>query len=244
MQREHLEARELRLDVADLSRSGQEAEDVSPGTRDRLSHGRLRGQAGRVSHLDGMRTHVDLAHGTAPEEVRNGPRVERRRHHEHPQVRAGGEGGLQEGEREVRVEAPLVELVEDHGGEVFQQGIPLEPPREDALGGHDEPRLLGELALEAHLEPHLAAERLALLRRDAGRDRPRGHAPGLEQENGAVGHERRGHPRRLPRSRRRHEHEPPMALQLLAQGGEVLVDRQRGKHGKCYQLGRLVTSWR
>ena len=60
-------------------------------------------------------------------------------------------------------------------------------------------------------QPTSRAERPALLVGDPPRDRARGDPPRLEQEDRAVGDQRRRHPRRLARARRRDEHGGPRA---------------------------------
>jgi hypothetical protein len=110
--------------------------------------------------------------------------IERRRHHQHPQVgpevAAGVEG---EGQPEVRLQAALVELVEDHQSHAFQAGITLQPPGEDALGHHldasggtDPPIVAGAIA-------DGLADRLAQQGGHAAGRRPGGEPPGLEHDD-------------------------------------------------------------
>ena len=70
--------------------------------------------------------------------------VERRRHHEQPQVRAQRAADLErQREAEVGLQRALVELVEDHAADAGQVRRGLEHPGQDALGHHLDARLPG-----------------------------------------------------------------------------------------------------
>ena len=63
------------------------------------------------------------------------------RHHHHCQIVARIHGLLRQRERDVRVDAALVKLVEDDNVEIAQQRIALQPRRKDAFGGNKQPVL-------------------------------------------------------------------------------------------------------
>ena len=69
--------------------------------------------------------------------------------------------------------------------EVAQQRILLQARGQDAFGDDEQPRVGGELALEADVPADLAAERPAALVGDAPRHRSRRHPPRLQQHDAA-----------------------------------------------------------
>jgi hypothetical protein len=169
--------------------------------------------------------HVD--DGTVAEEARDRCRIERRRHDDDAQIIPGQPGLARERDRDVRVDAPLVEFVEDDRANAGQQRIALQPRGENALGDDEQLGIGREAPLEADLPTDLAPERLAALGRDARGDRARRHAAGLEQEDGTVGGERRRHAGGLAGARRRGDDERPRAPHLGHDGVEVRIDRER-----------------
>ena len=92
--------------------------------------------------------------------------------------------------REIGVNASLVELVEDDGGEVGEQRIALQPRGQDAFGDDQQPGVGAEAAVETHLPADLAANRPAAFFGDARGNRPRGDAARLQQDERTVGRER------------------------------------------------------
>ena len=110
----------------------------------------------------------------------------RRRHHHDAQVVARTPGLARERETEIGVNAPLVKLVDDDRAERREQRILLQPRRQDALGGDEQPRVGRELAVEAHVPADFAAERPPCSLRDAPGDRARRNAPRLQQQHRTV----------------------------------------------------------
>ena len=84
---------------------------------------------------------------------------------------------------EIRVDAALVELVEDDRVKARQQRVLLKARGQDPLGGEEQARLGPEPALEPDVPPDLAAERPALLVRDPPRDAARRHTARLQHDD-------------------------------------------------------------
>jgi hypothetical protein len=220
----------LRLRTPDLGGAGQEAQHVASGTRERRANGLGDRRARLVPHLDRMRPRVDLDHRTVVEEARDGSGLERRRHHDDAKVRPRAPRLPRERQREVGVQAALVELVEHDRPEAREQRVGLQAPREHALRGHQQPRVLREAPFEADLKADLGAERPPVLVRDPARDRARGDPPRLQQEDRPVRDERGRHARRLAGARRRREHERAGAAQRLDDARDVRVDGKGRRH--------------
>ena len=209
---------------------GRKQRTCPPALSSDGSHGPGQGHARLVPHLDRVRTARHVDHRAVVQEGRHRPGVERRRHDQDPQVVARPPRLPGEGQREVGVKAALVELVEHDRAEAAQQGIRLEASGEDPLGRHQEARVLPEATLEAHLPADFPAERPALLLGDPARDRASRDPARLEQEDGAVGDERRRHPRRLPRARWRDEHRRARPGEGVTHSADMGVDRERRWH--------------
>ena len=161
------------------------------------------------------------------EKRRHRARVDRRRHDDDPQVVARAPRLPRQRDREIGVDAALVELVEDDGGEVGEQRIALQPRGQDAFGDDEQPRVGAEAAVETHLPADLAADRPAALLGDARGNRPRGDAARLQQDERTVGGERRRNPRRLAGAGRGGDDRgarPPDAVDDLP---EEVIDRKR-----------------
>ncbi|HXT23052.1 MAG TPA: hypothetical protein VN923_20050, partial [Thermoanaerobaculia bacterium] len=90
---------------------------------------------------------------------RHRPGVERRRHRHQPEIGARlSLRAARHRQREVGVEAALVQLVEDHHGDAVEERVALQHAHEHALGDYQQPCARPGDALEAHLETHLAAQ--------------------------------------------------------------------------------------
>ena len=64
----------------------------------------------------------------------------------------------------------------------------------------------------------------------------RGHAPRLQQQDAAAIDQRRRHPRRLARARRRGQHGGAMAIERRADVVECGINGQGGRHGVSSKL--------
>jgi hypothetical protein len=157
--------------------------------------------------------------------------VESRRHGEQPQIGAKRRLGVEgEGESEVAVEAALVDLVEQHGGDARKLGIGLDPAPEDAFGEDEYPGAGGAAGVEAGgVADRLAHPLPGQLRHPLGGG-PGREAPGREEEDlpGApgLGEEGGRDGGGLAGARRSDEH----GVARAAKGGEKLgqdgVDRK------------------
>ena len=186
-----------------LGRARQEAQRRARAKR--IPHGVLERDAGPVDHLDRMRAAGHVDDRTVTQKCGDAGRVDRGGHHHDAEIAAREPCLPRERDAEIRVQAALVELVDDDGSDVAEQRILLQPRGQDAFGDDGQAGVGGGAAIEPDVPSHLAAERPALLGGDAPRDRARGHASRLQQQDRAVAHERGRHARRLSRARRRGE---------------------------------------
>ena len=213
VQRQHLHVRagarrDLRDRAPNLRGAGQETQHVSAGCGQRVDRSVGDSPTRHVRDVDRVRPPGHVDHRTVVEKRRDLARVERRRHHDDPEIvarrlrsgRAGAPGLARQRDRHVGVHAPLVELVEHDRPEVGEQRVRLQARRQDPLGDDEEPRLVREAPLEAHLPADLASERPRALGGNARRDGARGHAARLHQDDRAVREERRRNARRLARA--------------------------------------------
>ena len=244
---------ESRLHSPDLARARQKHEQIAGGFRERAPHDarddrlrrlvavtawtRQRGQAfADVVRLDRMHAPRVLDHRCAAEQPRDGGAVEGRRHREHAQRRRDVSLRIErERETDVGVQAPLVELVEDHGRDAAERGIALQHPREYAFGDDLEPRLGADARLEPHPIADGGAGPLAERRRHPRGDRSRGETARLEQHDLLAARprlveQRERHDGALARARRRDEHRVAAVGQRGAQPRQGFVDRQAGAH--------------
>jgi hypothetical protein len=123
--------------------------------------------------------------------------------------------------------AALVEFVEDDRVEPGQERIGLEPCGEDAFGDDQQPRRRGEAPLEANLPADVVTQRPAALLRDAPRDGARRDAPGLQQDDGAIGRQRRREARRLAGARSRGDDRRARSTDGVENAKDVGIDRKR-----------------
>ena len=179
------------------------------------------------------------------QELRHRLGVERRGHHDDHQVLAHGLPHLAEQrDRQVGVQAALVELVEHDAADAFEERVVEQLPREHALGHDAQACRGGDLALEADVVADLAAELSSRSpRRSALRRGPGGDAARLEQhEIRMLGrqqlclHDRRRHARRLARARLGDEHERSRRrAQLREHFGNDGIDR-KGRHHRAFAV--------
>ena len=142
------------------------------------------------------------------------------------------------------VDAALVKLVEDDGRESGEQRVGLQARGQDPFGDDEDARLRAESALEAHLPADLAAERPPVLVGDARRNRARGDASGLQQDDRAVPHERRRHARRLSGARGRGDDGGPRAAHVIDYLVDVGIDRKGDHSGPTGEFQRPQSSRR
>ena len=182
----------------------------------------------RVVDLERMRPAGNRDRRTAIEIAGDGIRVHGGRHHDDAEIVARQPGLPGQREPEIRVDAALVELVEDDRPKAGEERILLQPGRQDAFGGQQHPGVRTELPLEADVPADFAAERPAALVGDAARDRPRRDASRLQHDDRAVRGERGRHARRLARTWRRRQHQRPSLPDEREDFRDESVDRQRG----------------
>ena len=141
-----------------------------------------------------------------------------------------------ESQAEVRVNAALVELVEDHEPDPLQGGIRLDQPGQDALGEDLDP---GGRAHRRFVPDPVADQLPDLLSGQCGhttRRRPGGQAPGLEHQDSpalepGLGQQAERHPGGLPGSGGGLEHGPAALQERYPEGGKQIVYREGGQEG-------------
>ena len=232
--------------AADLAHAGQEREHVAVVVGERVAdragdeRPEFFDRASRAVYRLGGREVVGLdgeAPPLAPHDGRPEPRahpggVEGRAHDEEAEVGAEGVLGVErEGEAEVGVQAPLVELVKDQRGHPIEAGVVLEQPRENPLRHHFDARPARDLRLHPHPVPDGLPHRLAKQGRHPPGRRTSGEPPGLQHHDAPVPAPRgveqgERHERRLARARRRFEHGP------VARGERPEQRRQDGDEGE------------
>jgi len=168
------------------------------------------------------------------EELRDRRRIQGGGHDEQLEIRSEVLLHVErQGERQVRLQAALVELIEDHGGDALERRIALHHARQHALG--DDLDACG--ARDARLEPHAITDGLAdrltqrpchALRHGARREPSR-----LQHDDAALArpwllgkHQR--HDGALAGARRCLQHRGALRGQHLAQRRQRLIDRQTG----------------
>jgi hypothetical protein len=175
------EARSQRVGgAANLTGAGQESENRAVRRCHSLGDGVLDRHVRPVRNLDRKRAARHIDDRTAVEVRRHARAVDRRRHDNESEIVARMPRLPRERKAEIRVDAALVELVDDDRAEARQQRIALEPRGEDAFGRDEEPRLGRVAAIEPHVPADLASDRPALLVCDAPRNRARRHPPRLQ----------------------------------------------------------------
>jgi hypothetical protein len=161
MQRDHRERRSLQRSAAplDLRLPREEHEDVPriargrierpPHSRDQVRRIRERVTPTEVADVDRERT--PLGCDVFPVHVaRDALPLDRRRHHDEVWPRLDGQDE-EKRQKQVDVEAPLVELIEDDGVRPLEERSATE---HDSRGGEQDPRLVAPRALVANDVPH------------------------------------------------------------------------------------------
>ena len=104
--------------AANLRGPRHETEDVAGSCYRQISGRTVRSGAWRIGDVDGKRAARNLDHRTAVQEVRRRPHVERCGHHDDAQIIARTPGLLGQRQRQIRVDTPLMELIDDDGAEI------------------------------------------------------------------------------------------------------------------------------
>ena len=222
----------------DFGNAGQKSEDttvlVAESSPDRRRHGILDPQFGRsaeIAKLQRMGAAFALDHRRIVHQFGITGAVEGRGHRHQSQIRPQ-RGLCVESKRqaEVAVEAPLMYLIEQHGGDAGEFRIGLDAVDEDAFGENGHARGCGALRVHARSIAERAPDRFAgQLGHALGRS-ARSNAAGGQQQHfvGAPGliEQRRRDRRRLARPRRRHHDR----IAAIAQRGEQV--REHGVDGK------------
>ncbi len=228
----------------DLGGTGQEREHIAgllaQGGAHRACHRRLGrllpfGRDVRGSHGMGMAVHAHhRCRVLVGEQVGQPIAGHGRGGGQHPQVGPQAIARVeQQRQQQVRVQVPLVALVQDDGVHAGQVGIGLEPTYQQSGGHHLDQGAVRRLPLA----PHGVADPLAHPLTDQ-----LGHAAGggPAREPAGFGHHHAQPPRRqcqrheggLPGARRRHEHAGSAAVQRVAYRAQIRPDRQVGKFGQ------------
>ena len=210
----------------DLPRSWQKREDVAG----RLADGRTQQCVRTIGDADRMRSRVDFEHAGVAEETGDFTGIEGRGHHHDAEVVTRVEGLLRQREREVGVDAALVEFVEHDDVEVAQQRIGLQSRGEDAFGGHQELGSIGEALFEADLPSDLFSDTPAALFGDPPRERACRHPPRLQKDRLADLRQSWRDSCRLPRSRRGDDHRGAVRPHVRFDFSDVGIDRERRLH--------------
>ncbi len=192
------------------------------------------GIAADMARHDGKGAPSALHHRRPADQGGNAGAVEGRRHDEDAQVVPQGALGIErQREAEISVEAALVELVEEDGGDTLERRIVEDHAGEDALGDDLDTRARRHLRAKAHPQAHPSANLLAECLGHPVRHRARRDAPRLEHEDLACPrpgflHQHQRHTRRFTGARRRNQDGARRPRKGLAEGGQCRIDGQVG----------------
>ena len=173
--------------------------------------------------------------------------VQRRRHHQQPQILA--QAGLRvacQCKAEIGVERTLVKFVEQHRGDAAELGIVEDLAGENPLGHHFDARGARHLGAEAHAVADGFAGALAQRLRHALGAGASGDPPRLQHDDlfalrpGLI-EQRQRHPRGLAGPGRRHQHRGVAALQRAREIVEHRVDRKGRVEGAGQYLEPVIT---
>ena len=180
----------------------------------------------RIPHIERVQPARHIDDRTSVEERRDRPGIECRRHDDDAEVVAGAPGLLRQRDGQIGVNAALVKLVDDDRLEVRQQRIVLQARRQHALRRDKQLRPWAKASVEADLPAYLVANRPAALERDALRDRARGNAPRLQQNQRAIADERWRNASGLSRTGLCGYNDGAGSSNLLDDPGNECVDRK------------------
>ena len=167
------------------------------------------GTPGRYADLERMQIGpARRSTGQPPRYAATRRRIDRRRHHDEPEIVARAPGLARQRQAQIGVNAPLVKLVDDDRRGDPGRADPAAGARSGCLRSRRAaacPRV--KLPIEPHVPADLAAERpAAARRRSAARSPARPRAAAAAAARGPSRRQRRRHARRLARARRgRHD---------------------------------------
>ena len=181
-------------DGPDLAHAGQEHEHIprvaGQGAAHRTGHARSQaapGRQGRPPDLDGEGTPGAGDDGGPAEEGCDGPGGDGRRHGHHPQVGpehfAGVEG---EGQTQIGLQVPLVELVEDDHPHARQGRVGLQAAGQYPLGHDLDPSGLARAPFISRRVADRPADVLAQKSRHASGGGACRHPPGFQDDDPSV----------------------------------------------------------
>ena len=196
---------------------------------------RRRTRAG-IARLDRMEPARRAHPRRIAEEARDRGPVESRRHDEQPQLGCEMLARIEtECEPQVGLEAALVELVEDEGGDALERRVALQQPGQHPFGDDLDARRARDARVEAHAVAHRAPDALAEALRHALRAGARGEAPGFQHDEPltrrpVLPEQGEGNHRALAGTGRRLEHGSSPRAERRGERLERLIDRQAGLH--------------
>ena len=125
---------------------------------------------------------LEMSH--LPKPRRQGRGVQRGRHQQQPQITAQGLLYLErQRQSDIRVQAALVELVEDDQRDTGELGIVLDDPCQHPFGDDGQAGVFGYPRLAPHAQPDAPPRLLAEVGGEAGGYRSRRQAAGFEQDD-------------------------------------------------------------
>jgi hypothetical protein len=175
----------------DLADPRQEDEDVAGSAPEQVDRRVRDGALERLAAPQCDLLDVDRKGATrrgedrrAAEKPRDRLGLERRRHHDDPEVGPRvAPDPFDQREREIGVEAALVELVEEDQADIFEERVVLEHAHQDPLRDDEQPGARAGSPLEADLVADLVAEPHAALGAIAARAARAGEPPRLEDDD-------------------------------------------------------------
>ncbi len=129
--------RNRRASGLDLAHAGQKDENIAAGLRGSLDHSIRDSCSWPVDDLHRMKSAAPLDRCTfrLPAEISlNGLRIDRRRHHDDPQIVTSLRCLPQHRQSQIRIDRALMELIEYHCPEPAEQRVRLQTCRQNALG--------------------------------------------------------------------------------------------------------------
>ena len=183
------------------------------------------GLAAAIARLDRERAALALNHRGVTQKLGDARAVERRRHHQKPEIVAKSLLHVA-GERQAQIgiERPLVEFIEQHRGNAIERRIVQNEPGEDAFGDNLNAGLARHFRAEANTQADRFADFLVQRRGHPLGRGASGEPSRLQHQDFLVrGPERveqpQRHPRGLAGARRRNE------------DGSILLPQRRGQPG-------------